>query len=201
MYRTQLLKLPLRDCSRHLRFRLDPVIFPPANILLPGEWCVWRLCKWSCTCTNPGTSVGTHGPPVLELHRNKYGDGRCWHCHRICSAHQKKQTRVCAALHREPWDPPHINGSWGRKGDRIEGQEFKYGTLKSRSSTFRHISKVRGSPRGWVTARSKLWELSRMWPSLRTPSCRWDSGEALAWTSKSTRSSPYWGAQNTNVGA
>lgn len=197
MYRTQLLKLPLRDCSWHLRFRLDPVIFPPANILLPGERCVWRLCKWSCTCTNPGTSVGTHVPPVLELHRNKYGDRRCWHCHRIRSAHQKKQTRACAAPHREPWDPPHVSGSWDGKEDGIEGQEFKYGTLKSRSSTLRHIREAEWRHAGSCETRRALQDLT----VTGTPSCRLDSGEASAWTSKGTGSSPHWGAQNTNVGA
>lgn len=165
MYRTQLLKLPLQDCSSRLTFHLDPVIFPPANILLPGKRCMWGLCKWSCTCLNSGTSKDIHVPSMLTLHRNKY-----WHCYRIRSVRAehhspKKQINACPGY--ASCYLSHVSDSWDRKKDSINRQDFKYGIPKSASSMFRHLREdvwFAKGPGDDLFGAVRRWELLRTWP-------------------------------------
>lgn len=165
MYRTQLLKLPLQDCSARLTFRLDPVIFPPANILLPGARRVWSLCKRSCTCTNSGTSGDTHVPPVLELHRNKYGDGRCWHCYRIRAARAtyrspKKADRCVSWLRRFISLGVFLTSTAPEKERKKEsgGRILNMERLKARAPCLgTAASRTRDLHRGWVTTALEPW--------------------------------------------
>ena len=167
MYRTQLLKLPLQDCSSHLRFHLDPVIFPPANILLPGERCMWSLCKWSCTCLNSGTSKDIHVSSMLTLHRNKY-----WYCygiHSVRAEHRspKKQINACPGYATLLALLSFSCQRLLRQKDSISRQDFKYEIPKSTSSLFRHLRED-----AWFAKRLsddlfgavRRWELLRTWP-------------------------------------